>query len=83
MEINMLQRKKVLEEKVPEIRKTLAVVDYLLAKQESESDESITTEFELNDTLYAKATIQSTGTVYLWLGVSGEWDMGWKCEKLL
>lgn len=68
MEINLLQRRKVLEEKIPEIEKTIAMVDYLVENQES--DEPIYVDYELNDTLYAKAKVESTGTVYLWLGVS-------------
>lgn len=30
----------------------------------------LTTTFELNDTLYVKAELEETDTVYLWLGVS-------------
>lgn len=33
MEINLLQRRKVLEEKIPEIEKTIAVVDLLTEKK--------------------------------------------------
>ena len=68
MEVNMLQRRKVLEEKIPEIEKTIAMVDFLVEKQES--DEPVYTDYELNDTLYAKAKVEASGTVYLWLGVS-------------
>lgn len=35
-----------------------------------DSDESFTTNYELNDTLYAKAAITPTKTVYLWLGAN-------------
>lgn len=70
MEINLLQRRKVLEEKIPEIEKTIAMVDLLTEKKETE--EPLYTDFELNDTLYAKAKVEASGTVYLWLGVSSE-----------
>ncbi|KAG1080887.1 hypothetical protein G6F42_023165 [Rhizopus arrhizus] len=43
MEVNLLQRRKVLEEKIPEIEKTIAM---------------------------AKAKIEATGSVYLWLGAN-------------
>lgn len=68
MEVNLLQRRKVLEEKIPEIEKTIAMVDLLTEKQDNQ--EPLYTDFELNDTLYAKAKIEATGSVYLWLGVS-------------
>jgi hypothetical protein len=68
MEVNLLQRRKVLEDKIPEIEKTLAMVGFLIDKQDS--SEPVYTDFELNDTLYAQAKIEPSGTVYLWLGVS-------------
>jgi len=34
-----------------------------------EESEPLKTNFELNDTLWAEATIKETGSVYLWLGV--------------
>lgn len=70
MEINLLQRRKVLEEKIPEIEKTVAMVNYLIERKDS--DEPIHTDFELSDTLYAQAKLEASGTVYLWLGVSVE-----------
>ncbi|KAI8146486.1 Prefoldin subunit-domain-containing protein [Fennellomyces sp. T-0311] len=68
MEVNMMQRRKVLEEKIPEIEKTIAMVDFLVEKQES--NEPVYTDYELNDTLYAKAKVEASGTVYLWLGAN-------------
>lgn len=67
MEVNLLQRRKVLEDKIPEIEKTIAMVDLLTEKKDTQ--EPLYTDFELNDTLYAKAKIEATGSVYLWLGV--------------
>ncbi|KAI8093718.1 Prefoldin subunit-domain-containing protein [Halteromyces radiatus] len=68
MEVNLLQRRKILEEKIPEIEKTLAMVALLTEKQEA--TEPVYTDFELNDTLYAQAKIEPSGTVYLWLGAN-------------
>ncbi|KAI9314196.1 Prefoldin subunit-domain-containing protein [Dichotomocladium elegans] len=68
MEINLLQRRKVLEEKIPEIEKTIAMVNFLAEKQNA--DEPVYTDYELNDTLYCKAKVQPSGTVYLWLGAN-------------
>lgn len=69
MEVNLLQRRKVLEEKIPEIEKTIAMVEFLTEKQQG--GEPVYTDYELNDTLYCKAKVEPSGTVYLWLGVSG------------
>ncbi|KAJ1967333.1 hypothetical protein H4R35_006737 [Dimargaris xerosporica] len=78
MENNMLQRRKTLQGKIPEIEKTLAMVDFLISKQVSDeyferavgSDEPIHTRFELHDTCYARADIETTDRVYLWLGAN-------------
>jgi len=69
MEVNHLQRKKSLEDKLPEIRKTLEMVNFLILKK-GQDDVPIIVDFELNDTLYAKAKIPSGDTVYLWLGAN-------------
>lgn len=68
MELNTAQRRRGLEEKIPDIRKTLQMVNFL--KDKKDDPEPIETTFELNDTLYAKATLDPTDTVHLWLGVS-------------
>ncbi|KAI9263014.1 Prefoldin subunit-domain-containing protein [Helicostylum pulchrum] len=60
--------RKVLEDKIPEIEKTIAMVDLLTEKKDTQ--EPLYTDFELNDTLYAKAKIEATGSVYLWLGAN-------------
>lgn len=86
MELNLSQRRKGLEAKIPDIRRTVGVVEYLISRQkgasstadeldgEDEEDEDdnqkpIKTLFELNDTLFAEAEVEETGTVNLWLGV--------------
>ncbi|CED85342.1 Molecular chaperone Prefoldin, subunit 3 [Phaffia rhodozyma] len=86
MEINLNQRRKGLEEKIPDIRKTLSVVEHLISRREAPStdDDELNSEegsesaankplealFELNDTLYSSAQIEETGDVYLWLGAN-------------
>ncbi|KAH8552115.1 Prefoldin subunit 3 [Umbelopsis sp. PMI_123] len=71
MEMNMLQRRKILEEKIPEIQKTLSTVEFLMEKRDGDDDTpTMETEFELNDTLYARAKIEASDTVYLWLGAN-------------
>ncbi|KZV91872.1 prefoldin subunit [Exidia glandulosa HHB12029] len=76
MEQNLAQRRTALQDKIPDIRKTLAMVQFLQQqrqkREEDGDDEStpIRTTFELNETLYAEADIPPTDTVYLWLGAN-------------
>lgn len=72
MEVNTQRRGAGLRDKIPDIRKTLDMVRFLKARREVGSQEQLETNFELNDTLYARATInpQDTEEVYLWLGAN-------------
>ncbi|KAG0017155.1 hypothetical protein BGZ81_010872 [Podila clonocystis] len=71
MEVNMLQRKRNLDAKIPEIRKTLEMVQFLQSEaEEGDEEKEIETMYELNDTLYATAKIKPTGKVCLWLGAN-------------
>ena len=77
MEISIQQKKKSLDIKIPDIKKTLNVVKYMKEKRDNEdnddNEDNIETLFELHDTLYSKAKIEQTDQVYLWLGVSMEY----------
>ncbi|KAI9339362.1 Prefoldin subunit-domain-containing protein [Obelidium mucronatum] len=68
MEGHLASRRRGLESKIPEIKKTLDMVLYIISR--SDSDEPITTEFEINDTLWVNAKVESTKTVCLWLGAN-------------
>ncbi|CCO34930.1 putative prefoldin subunit 3 [Rhizoctonia solani AG-1 IB] len=85
MELNLNQRKTGLEEKIPDIKKSLGVVEHLISQrkpvkaddddlededEDEESSKKRITTFELNDTLYAEAELEDTDTVYLWLGAN-------------
>ncbi|EIW74820.1 Prefoldin subunit 3 [Coniophora puteana RWD-64-598 SS2] len=89
MESNLTQRRQGLEDKIPDIKKTLGMVEFLHARREGkgkvdededdlddeeddveDAQKQLTTTFELNDTLYAEATLEDTDTVYLWLGAN-------------
>ncbi|KAF3763803.1 Prefoldin alpha-like protein [Cryphonectria parasitica EP155] len=64
-----LQRKAIgLNDKIPDIQKTLDTVRFLKTRM-AESD-PIETTFELNDTLFAKAEVPPTDEVYIWLGAN-------------
>ncbi|KAH9904464.1 Prefoldin, subunit 3 [Xylariomycetidae sp. FL2044] len=67
MELNLQRRISGLKDKMPDIQKTLDTVKFLKTRTESEP---IETTFELNDTLYARASIPATEEVYLWLGAN-------------
>ena len=58
-----------LDDKIPEIKKTLDVVDYLIEARKDDEENIMTTKFELNDTLFAEALVPKTDIVYIWLGV--------------
>ncbi|EPQ29762.1 uncharacterized protein PFL1_02435 [Pseudozyma flocculosa PF-1] len=68
MEMNTAQRRGGLEDKIPDIRKTLQMVEFL--KQSRDNPDPIKTTFELNETLYAKAELEQTDKVHLWLGAN-------------
>ncbi|GAA5904384.1 hypothetical protein JCM8208_004179 [Rhodotorula glutinis] len=68
MEQSSLQRRAGLEEKVPELERTIEMVDLLIRKKEQ--SEPFETTFELADTLYAKGEVEEVEEVYIWLGAS-------------
>jgi len=68
MEVNRINQLSRLRTSIPDMQKTLDTVKFLDSKKDSE--EEIETRFELNDTLFAKASIPPTDTVYLWLGAN-------------
>lgn len=67
MEVDRRQRQRALDDKIPDIQKTLAMAEHLREKWEAK--EVLETHFELNDTLYARARIDPLDSVNLWLGV--------------
>ncbi|KZF21933.1 Prefoldin, subunit 3 [Xylona heveae TC161] len=68
MEISTQKRALGLKEKIPDIAKTAETVKFL--KTREPGSDPIETTFELNDTLYTKASIPPTDEVYLWLGAN-------------
>ncbi|KAM0747787.1 Prefoldin, subunit 3 [Meredithblackwellia eburnea MCA 4105] len=68
MESNSLTRKQGLEEKVPELQRTIGMVE-MLQKKKGKSDPFETT-FELSDTLYCKGEVDEVNEVYIWLGAN-------------
>ncbi|KAJ5628830.1 Prefoldin subunit 3 [Penicillium lividum] len=72
MEVNSQRRGQGLRDKIPDIKKTLEMVRFLKLRKEANPDTDLETNFELNDTLYARASISPADTeeVYLWLGAN-------------
>ncbi|KAI9373289.1 Prefoldin subunit-domain-containing protein [Aspergillus egyptiacus] len=72
MEVNTSRRAAGLREKIPDIKKTLEMVRFLKTQRESPNASTLETNFELNDTLYARAAVDPADTeeVYLWLGAN-------------
>lgn len=57
------------QSKIPEIEKSLALVKHL--KKKKEEGESVSTRYNLADTIFAKAELDcSSGIVNLWLGAN-------------
>ncbi|ODM19032.1 hypothetical protein SI65_05649 [Aspergillus cristatus] len=71
MEVNAQRRAVGLRDKIPDIKKTLEMVRFLKMRRES-TESDLDASFELNDTLYARASISPADTeeVYLWLGAN-------------
>ena len=68
LEQKLMQQKVALKSKLPDIERTLEVVQHL--KEKHEASETVTTRFELADSVFAKAEIKDTNTVCLWLGAN-------------
>ncbi|KAG9237846.1 Prefoldin subunit-domain-containing protein [Amylocarpus encephaloides] len=68
METNKQRAEAGHRDKIPDIQKTLDMVQFL--KTRKPGSEPLETTFELNDTLFAKAEIPPTEEVYLWLGAN-------------
>lgn len=76
MEMSKRNQINDLNVKIPDIEKNLDIINYIKTSKEDKDEEEegegvkMETNYELNDTLYTKATIdvEKTNSVYLWLG---------------
>ena len=66
MENHLMQREASLMAKLPEIKKSLEMCEFL---RDQEDDAPLEIDFELNDTLWVKSKVKKQKTVKLWLGV--------------
>lgn len=68
-EAQVLQTKRRLMDKLPEIEKSLGAVEALIAKRGEATDDPLAVDFELADGIYAKAEVRrDVEAVGLWLG---------------
>jgi len=65
MEYNLLSKKKRLQNQIPELKRSLTMIE----KLESQKDE-FDTQFVLSEQVFAKAKVPPTNTVFLWLGAN-------------
>ncbi|VEN41060.1 unnamed protein product [Callosobruchus maculatus] len=65
MEFNLLSKKKRLQTQVPELKRSLTMIN----KLEEEKNE-FETQFFLSEQVFAKAKVPATDTVFLWLGAN-------------
>lgn len=68
VEMKLLAQQRDLQAKVPDIEKCLDVVATLQAKKDS--GEVLLTDFEVSEGIYARARIDNTDSVCLWLGAN-------------
>jgi prefoldin subunit 5 len=66
MESQLSQKKILIKSKLPDIKRTLESVNFMIAKKQN----TITTHFQLSDGVYASASINDPSTVCLWLGAN-------------
>jgi len=66
-----LNRKRVrFLQKIPEIEKSLALVQYLKSKQDVSVETPVVTRYSLSETIFATSELDCNGTVNLWLGAN-------------
>lgn len=65
MENKLVQQKRSILAKIPEIKSALEVLTHIKAK-----GDTVTTNFELSDAVYVRAAITKTDNVMLWLGAN-------------
>lgn len=65
MEYNLLSKKRRLQTQVPELKRSLTMIEKL-----EEQKEEFETQFLLSEQVFAKAKVPPTETVCLWLGAN-------------
>lgn len=63
---NLAIRERRITQKIDEIKESIAAIDHMAAN----ADKTLTLDYELGDTLYAKANVAPGAKVHLWLGAN-------------
>eukprot|EP00816_Leptocylindrus_hargravesii_P005943 CAMPEP_0196813158 /NCGR_PEP_ID=MMETSP1362-20130617/34157_1 /TAXON_ID=163516 /ORGANISM="Leptocylindrus danicus, Strain CCMP1856" /LENGTH=221 /DNA_ID=CAMNT_0042189215 /DNA_START=62 /DNA_END=727 /DNA_ORIENTATION=- len=70
-EMNLTQKRLNFQNKIPEIEKSLKLVQFLKQKKEDDDEPAVCTRYNLSDMVYANAELDcSAGIVNLWLGAN-------------
>ncbi len=70
IEGRLLQQKKALVQKIPDIKTTLGAIRFL-KKRKASDETTFETNYQLSDNVYSKATVDSKADrVFLWLGAN-------------
>jgi len=71
METNLMAKRKRLKEQIPDLEKSLDMIEMLRKQQcKCPQEQSIETDFLLTDQVYMRAVVEPTNTVCLWLGAN-------------
>ncbi|KAF3774470.1 putative prefoldin subunit 3 [Nymphaea thermarum] len=68
VEMKLLAQQRDLQAKIPDIKKCLDIVSTLQEKRTS--GEALISDFEVSEGIYAKARIEETNSICLWLGAN-------------
>ncbi|KAL8244446.1 hypothetical protein R6Q59_010704 [Mikania micrantha] len=79
VEMKLLAQQRDLQAKIPDIKKCLDIVDTLQARKDS--GEALLTDFEVSEGIYARARIENTDSVCLWLGANVMLE--YSCEEAI
>jgi len=83
LEQSLLQQKKALLLKIPDIKSTLECVNFLIKRKDSD-EEKFEAHYQMSDNLYAKANVDaSIDKVFLWLGANVMLEYNYEDAKAL
>mmetsp|Transcript_20524 Transcript_20524/g.36471 ORF Transcript_20524/g.36471 Transcript_20524/m.36471 type:complete len:171 (-) Transcript_20524:374-886(-) len=83
LEQRLLQQKKALMQKIPDIKSTKECVEFLIKRKDADSNE-FEAHYQLSDNLYAKANVDANeNRVFLWLGANVMLEYDYKDARAL
>ena len=70
MEQHLVKNRANYKNKLPELQKSISMVEHLQEKQAAEDDEPLVSHYNLSDNIFTQANIDVNGKVNLWLGAN-------------